>query len=67
MSPDEVPVGANPYDWEWLSPSRRHDLKLVHHVDLLPDWPGQPSIKEFFCQDRNGNVKGIIRLISDAA
>lgn len=63
----EVPVGADPDDWGWLSPGRRRDLKKIHSVDLWPDWPGQPQMKTFFCSDDNGNSKGIIRLIADAA
>jgi hypothetical protein len=63
----EVPDGADPNDWGWLSPGRAHDLKKFHSVHLFPDWPGQPQMKDFFCRDENGNPKGIIRLIADAA
>jgi hypothetical protein len=63
----EVPNGADPDDWGWLSPGRRRDLKKFHHVDLLPDWPNQPQINRWFCSDEEGNAKGIIRLITEAA
>ena len=63
----EVPLGADPDSWGWLSPGRRRDLKKVHRVDLLPDWPGQPQINRWFCQDEDGNPKGIIRITTDAA
>jgi Family of unknown function (DUF6932) len=62
-----VPIGVDPDDWGWLAPARRHDLKRLRRVDLLPDWPGQPSIYDFFCQDRDGTKKGIVRLMADAA
>jgi len=63
----EVPDGADPDDWGWLSPARQHDLKKFHSVHLFPDWPGQPQMKDFFSRDENGNLKGIIRLLADAA
>jgi Family of unknown function (DUF6932) len=63
----EVPDGADPNDWGWLSPPRRRDLKKVHRVDLLPDWPNQLQMNRWFCRDEDGNEKGIIRLITDAA
>jgi hypothetical protein len=63
----EVPLGANPDDWGWLSPARHHDLKKYRRVDLHQDWPGQPSMSKFFCSDRDGTPKGILRLVADAA
>jgi hypothetical protein len=63
----EVPEGADINDWGWLAPRRRRDLKKVQHVDLLPDWPNQPQMNRWFCGDIDGNIKGIIRLIADAA
>jgi hypothetical protein len=62
----EVPEGANPDDWGWLSPARHRDLKKFRRVDLHQDWPGQPKMYKFFCHDRNGTPKGIVRL-ADAA
>jgi hypothetical protein len=63
----EVPYSADPDDWGWLSPGRRRDLKKFHRVDLLADWPNQPQINRWFCSDKDGNAKGIIRLITEAA
>jgi hypothetical protein len=63
----EVPEGGDPEGWGWLSPQRRGDLKKIHRVHLFPDWPGQPQLNRWFCSDKDGNDKGIIRLITDAA
>ena len=64
----EIPLGANPDDWGWLSPRRRRDLKKIHRVDLLADLPGKPNFYSLFCQNKDdGTPKGIIRLITDAA
>ena len=63
----ELPDGTDPDGWGWLSPGRRRDLKDVYRVHLFPDWPNQPQMKNFFCKDKNGHEKGIIRLILDAA
>ncbi|SRR6266536_127805 len=63
----EVPSGADNNTWGMLSPQRRRDLKKYHRVHLLDDWPGQPQINRWFCKDKDGNEKGIIRLIVDAA
>lgn len=63
----EVPDEADLATWGWLDPRRRSDLKKFHRVDLLPDWPGQAQINSWFCSDQDGNEKGIIRLIADAA
>jgi hypothetical protein len=63
----EVPDDADPGEWGWLSPQRHDDLKKVRRVDLWADWPNQPQMNRWFCSDENGNEKGIIRLITDAA
>jgi hypothetical protein len=63
----EVPPGADPDGWGWLSPARHNDLKKFRRVDLHQDWPGQQQMSKFFCQDRNGTQKGILRLLADAA
>ena len=60
----EVPAGSDPATWGLFSPQRRRDLKQYQHVDLLHYWPGQPSIRDFFCEDRNGTAKGIVRLLA---
>lgn len=63
----EVPRDADPDDWGWLSPGRHRDLKRFRRVDLHQDWPGQPRMSRFFCQDRDGTSKGILLLVPDAA
>jgi hypothetical protein len=60
----EVPAGGDPATWGWCSPQRQKDLKNAQHVHLFHCWCGQQrSIKDFFCQDRDGTSKGIIRLM----
>jgi hypothetical protein len=61
----EVPAGADTATWGWCSPQRQKDLKKVQRVHLFHCWIGQqPSIKDFFCKDRDGTPKGIIRLVA---
>ena len=62
----EIPVDSDPWEWGWLSPARRRDLKKIRRVDLLPDEPGTSTFHDYFSQV-NGTLKGIIRLMTDAA
>jgi len=67
------PSGSDPDTWDWLSQTRRPDLKKYHRVDLWRYPSPQRSkkntlsrsitIKEFFESDEDDTFKGIIRLI----
>jgi hypothetical protein len=60
----EVPEGGTPDNWGWCSPARHHDLKKFQRVDLHYCWPNEkPAMKNFFCEDRDGTPKGILRVL----
>jgi hypothetical protein len=67
-----APPGAEPETWGLLAPSRRLELKKLHRIDLWrfpsPQLVGGAvrktvTIKAFFESDRDGNAKGIVKLI----